>query len=58
MRIWVNPDVLARRNITVSEIISAVQKQNTVNPGGQIGAEPVPPGQEFTYAVARAGAAS
>jgi len=51
MRIWVNPDVLARRNITVSEIISAVQKQNTVNPAGQIGAEPVPPGQEFTYAV-------
>src|SRR5476651_1234917 len=51
MRIWVNPDVLARRNITVSEIISAVQAQNTVNPAGQIGAEPVPPGQEFTYAV-------
>jgi len=51
MRIWVNPDVLARRNITVSEIISAVQKQNTVNPAGQIGAEPVPPGQEFTYSV-------
>ncbi|HEV3273162.1 MAG TPA: efflux RND transporter permease subunit [Candidatus Methylacidiphilales bacterium] len=51
MRLWVNPDVLARRNITVPEIISAVQKQNTVNPAGQIGAEPVPPGQEFTYAV-------
>ena len=43
--------MLARRNITVSEIISAVQKQNTVNPGGQIGAQPVPPGQEFTYSV-------
>jgi hydrophobic/amphiphilic exporter-1 (mainly G- bacteria), HAE1 family len=51
MRIWVNPDVLARRNITVPEIIQAVQKQNTVNPAGQIGAQPVPPGQEFTYAV-------
>jgi len=55
MRIWVNPDVLARRNITVSEIISAVQKQNTVNPAGQIGAQPVPPGQEFTYAVRATG---
>jgi HAE1 family hydrophobic/amphiphilic exporter-1 len=51
MRLWVNPDVLARRNITVPEIISAVQKQNTVNPSGQIGSEPVPPGQEFTYSV-------
>jgi hydrophobic/amphiphilic exporter-1 (mainly G- bacteria), HAE1 family len=51
MRLWVNPDVLARRNITVPEIISAVQKQNTVNPAGQIGSQPVPPGQEFTYTV-------
>ena len=55
MRIWVNPDVLARRNITVSDIISAVQSQNTVNPAGQIGAEPVPPGQEFTYSVRATG---
>jgi len=51
MRIWVNPDVLARRNITVPEIINAIQKQNTVNPAGQIGSEPVPAGQEFTYSV-------
>src|SRR5271170_1275308 len=50
-RIWVNPDVLARRYITVSEIISAIQKQNTVNPAGQIGGEPVPTGQQFTYTV-------
>ena len=55
MRIWVNPDVLARRNITVSDIISAVQSQNTVNPAGQIGGEPVPPGQEFTYSVRATG---
>lgn len=49
MRIWVNPDTLARFNITVTEIINAVQNQNTVNPAGQLGAEPAPPGQEFTY---------
>ncbi|MDR0532626.1 MAG: multidrug efflux RND transporter permease subunit [Verrucomicrobiales bacterium] len=51
MRFWVNPQVLAQRNITVSEIISAINKQNNVNPAGQVGAEPVPKGQEFTYAV-------
>ncbi|MCE0523125.1 MAG: efflux RND transporter permease subunit [Methylacidiphilales bacterium] len=51
MRIWVNPDVLARRDITVNEIVQAIQNQNTVNPAGQTGAEPVPPGQEFTYTV-------
>jgi len=51
MRFWVDPDRLAKLNITIPEIINAIQQQNTVNPAGQIGAEPVPPGQEFTYAV-------
>ena len=48
MRIWVKPDQLAKMNITVPEIVSAVQQQNTVNPAGQVGAEPAPKGQEFT----------
>ena len=51
MRLWVRPDVLAQRGITVPEIISAIQQQNKVNPAGQIGSEPVPPGQEFTFTV-------
>ena len=51
MRFWVQPDRLAKLDITVPEILSAMQAQNTVNPAGQIGGEPVPPGQEFTYTV-------
>ncbi|HTP85450.1 MAG TPA: multidrug efflux RND transporter permease subunit [Bryobacteraceae bacterium] len=51
MRLWVRPDQLAKLQITVPEIVSAIQKQNTVNPAGQVGGEPVPQGQEFTYAV-------
>ncbi len=51
MRFWVRPDTLAKLNITVNEIIEALTKQNSVNPAGQIGAEPVPPGQVFTYTV-------
>ena len=51
MRLWVKPDQLAKLQITVPEIVNAVQTQNTVNPAGQIGGEPVPPGQKFTYAV-------
>jgi len=51
MRIWIKPDQLAKLQITVPDIINAVQAQNNVNPAGQIGGEPVPPGQEFTYAV-------
>jgi HAE1 family hydrophobic/amphiphilic exporter-1 len=51
MRIWVKPDQLAKLNITVPEIFDAIKAQNNVNPAGKVGAEPSPPGQEFTYAV-------
>jgi HAE1 family hydrophobic/amphiphilic exporter-1 len=51
MRIWVRPDQLAKLSLTVSDLVNAVKAQNTVNPAGQIGAEPAPPGQEFTYTV-------
>src|SRR5262245_61427790 len=51
MRLWVKPDQLAKLAITVPELISAIQAQNTVNPAGQVGSEPIPKGQEFTYSV-------
>ncbi len=51
MRYWVKPDELAKLNITVGEVIQAVQSQNTVNPAGTIGGEPAPKGQDFTYSV-------
>ncbi len=51
MRIWVEPDRLATLNITVPEVIDAINAQNNVNPAGQIGGEPVPDGQLFTYTV-------
>jgi HAE1 family hydrophobic/amphiphilic exporter-1 len=51
MRFWIKPDQLAKLNLTVPDVLQAIQSQNTVNPAGQIGAEPVPAGQEFTYSV-------
>ena len=51
MRLWVKPDRLAKLAITVPEIVSAIQTQNTVNPAGQVGSEPIPKGQPFTYSV-------
>src|SRR6059058_5147719 len=51
MRLWVKPDQLAKLAITVPEIVAAIQSQNTVNPAGQIGGEPAPKGQDFTYSV-------
>ena len=48
MRIWLQPDKLARLGITAADVIASIQSQNAVNPAGQIGAEPAPAGNEFT----------
>ena len=55
MRVWVRPDTLSKLQITVTDVINAVKAQNVVNPAGQIGAEPAPKGQEFTYTVTAKG---
>ncbi len=51
MRIWVKPDRLASLGISVPEIMNAINQQNIIVPGGKFGAEPSPPGTEFTYTV-------
>ncbi len=51
MRLWVKPDQLSKLGVTVPEIVSAIQAQNTVNPAGKAGGEPAPKGTEFTYTV-------
>src|SRR6201981_523856 len=51
MRLWVKPDQLAKLGITVTDVVNALQPQNTVNPAGQVGGEPAQSDQQFTYAV-------
>ena len=51
MRIWIKPDRLAHLGITVPEIMDAIRAQSVIVPGGKFGAEPAPPGTEFTYTV-------
>src|SRR6202161_4679230 len=51
MRLCVKPDTLAKLGITVPEIVTAIQAQNTVNPAGKAGGEPAPKGQVYTYTV-------
>jgi HAE1 family hydrophobic/amphiphilic exporter-1 len=51
MRIWVQPDRLAHLGITIPEIMNAIREQSVIVPGGKFGAEPAPPGTEFTYTV-------
>ena len=51
LRVWVQPDKMAQLGVTAPEVIAAIQTQNNVNPAGQIGGEPIPQGQQFTYTV-------
>ncbi len=51
MRIWLQPDKLAAYGLTAIEVIGAVQEQNLVVPGGQLGADPAVPGTQNTYTV-------
>ena len=51
MRIWIKPDRLAQLGIAVTEITDAIRAQSVIVPGGKLGAEPAPPGTEFTYTV-------
>jgi hydrophobic/amphiphilic exporter-1 (mainly G- bacteria), HAE1 family len=51
MRMWVKPDELAKLGITVSDIVNAIQTQNSVKPSGQVGGEPAPANQQYTYSI-------
>ena len=46
-----SPMCCARLAMTVADVQTAMRAQNVVNPAGQIGAEPAPSGQQFTYTV-------
>ena len=51
MRIWVNPDKMAKLNMTVDDVANAIKEQNLQAPAGQVGTPPVPDDQQFQYAV-------
>jgi HAE1 family hydrophobic/amphiphilic exporter-1 len=51
MRIWVKPNALVTLGLGVPDLVKAVRQQSTVNPSGQVGGEPAPPGMEKTYTV-------
>lgn len=47
MRVWLDPEKMASRNLATVDIIQAIQSQNIQVAAGQIGRPPVPPGQAF-----------
>jgi HAE1 family hydrophobic/amphiphilic exporter-1 len=52
MRIWVNPDALKARNLTMEDVLAAVQEQNVQVAAGQVGQAPTPKDQGFQFNVA------
>jgi len=51
MRIWLDPDKMARLAITADDIVAAVQEQNLQAPAGQVGQPPATSGQQFQLTV-------
>ncbi|NCJ07717.1 efflux RND transporter permease subunit [Synechococcales cyanobacterium C] len=55
MRLWLDPERLAGRNLTPQDVITALQQQNLQVGAGQIGQPPTRAGQQFQYAVTAQG---
>src|ERR1700694_2281745 len=55
MRVWVNPDKMAKLQLTATDVNNAIQAQNKQNPEGAVGQPPSPRGTDFQYPVAAPG---
>ncbi len=55
MRVWVNPDLLAKYKLTVADVSAAIKEQNQNYPVGEIGNSPAPLGQVLTFPVQTGG---
>jgi multidrug efflux pump len=55
MRVWLDPDKLASRNLTVGDAVKVLREQNVQVAAGQVGQPPVPRGQDFQYTLSTLG---
>jgi hydrophobic/amphiphilic exporter-1 (mainly G- bacteria), HAE1 family len=55
MRLWLDPDRLAARNVTADEVVQALREQNVQVAAGAVGSEPAPRGHTFQISVRAAG---
>jgi hydrophobe/amphiphile efflux-1 (HAE1) family protein len=51
MRIWLDPDKMARLGVTPGDVQRVIQEQNVVAPAGRVGVPPTPTGQQMQYSV-------
>jgi multidrug efflux pump len=55
MRLWLDPDKLASRQLTANDVAAALKEQNVQVAAGQIGQPPVPNGVDFQYTITTLG---
>ncbi len=55
MRLWLDPDRLATRGLTASDVVTAIQNQNVQVAAGTVGQQPVPAGQPFQLTMSALG---
>ncbi len=51
IRIWVKPDVLSQRNLSIAEVAAAIQAQNAQRAAGKIGQAPMPVHVDRSYTI-------
>ncbi len=55
MRIWLDPDKIAARNLTATDVVNSVREQNVQVAAGVLGAPPAPSGTPFQLTVTTQG---
>src|SRR5207249_7618002 len=55
MRLWLDPEKMAMRNLTASDVVQAIEQQNTQVAAGQLGQPPVAAGQVFQFTMSTMG---
>ena len=51
MRVWLDPDKMARLGVTATDVANVIREQNVVAPAGGVGLPPAPQGQQMQYTV-------
>ncbi|MBB5208106.1 efflux RND transporter permease subunit [Chiayiivirga flava] len=51
MRLWLDPDKVAARGLTASDVVNAVREQNVQVSAGQLGAPPTPDPSDFLLSI-------
>jgi multidrug efflux pump len=55
MRVWLDPDKVASRNMTASDVVNAIREQNVQVAAGALGQPPAPSGTQFQLTLSTMG---